>query len=143
MIYQVDTGEGKSCIICLIAAILVLKNYTVHIASSNIKLSNRDYFNSFEFFKLLGIESAVLLHMNELPYNIHKGGNKNERDYEDEENQQKQLPLKDLYRYENDNFFKSNADFYFENNTQKMKIYIKKVIQISFLPQNYSKTHLE
>lgn len=50
--------------------------------------------------------------MNELPYNNHKGGNKNERDYEDEENQQRQLPLKDLYRYENDNFFKSKTDFF-------------------------------
>lgn len=40
----------------------------VHIASSNIQLSNRDYMESREFFKKLGLSSAVLLHQNELPY---------------------------------------------------------------------------
>ncbi|KAK8864795.1 hypothetical protein M9Y10_010320 [Tritrichomonas musculus] len=69
-IFQVETGEGKSCIVCLIAATLVLLNKTVHIVSSNIYLANRDYNNSFEFFDLLGFSSAVLLHKNELPFNM-------------------------------------------------------------------------
>ena len=68
VIYQVETGEGKSCIIQLIAAVLALSNKTVHIASSNINLSNRDYYESLNFFKQLDLESAVLLHYNELPY---------------------------------------------------------------------------
>lgn len=67
VVYQVETGEGKSCIICLIAAILALKGKTVHISSSNIKLANRDYMDSFDFFRILGLKSAVLLHKNELP----------------------------------------------------------------------------
>lgn len=66
-VYQVETGEGKSCIIAMIAAILALNGVKVHIASSNIKLANRDYMNSFEFFKLFKLKSAVLVHENELP----------------------------------------------------------------------------
>lgn len=72
VIYQVDTGEGKSCIICLIASLLALMKKTVHIASSNITLANRDYHDSFLFFQQLGLKSAVLLHYNELPINDDK-----------------------------------------------------------------------
>ena len=68
VIYQVETGEGKSCIIQLIAAVLALSKKTVHITSSNINLANRDYYDSFTFFQQLHLESAVLLHYNELPY---------------------------------------------------------------------------
>ena len=67
VIYQVETGEGKSCIIILIAAVLAISKKTVHIASSNIILSNRDYFESFHFFRQLGLISSVLLHQNEIP----------------------------------------------------------------------------
>ena len=41
---------------------------TVHVTSSNITLSNRDYYGSYDFFNQLGLSSAVLLHYNELPY---------------------------------------------------------------------------
>ncbi|KAK8889049.1 hypothetical protein M9Y10_033792 [Tritrichomonas musculus] len=68
VVYQVETGEGKSCIIQIIAAVLALSKKTVHITSSNINLANRDYYDSLEFFKKLDLESAVLLHYNELPY---------------------------------------------------------------------------
>ncbi|KAK8885869.1 hypothetical protein M9Y10_041326 [Tritrichomonas musculus] len=68
IIYQLETGEGKSIIIQIIAALLALNDKVVHIATSNIHLSNRDYADSYEFFKQLGIKSAVLLHYNELPY---------------------------------------------------------------------------
>ena len=44
VVYEIKTGEGKSCIACLIAAVLAIKNITVHIASSNIKLCIRDSF---------------------------------------------------------------------------------------------------
>ena len=47
VVYQIETGEGKSCIICLIAAVLALMKKTVHIASSNIKLANKGL---YEFF---------------------------------------------------------------------------------------------
>ena len=67
VIYQVETGEGKSCIIILIAAVLAISKKTVHIASSNIILSNRDYFDYFHFFRQLGLTSSVLLHQNEIP----------------------------------------------------------------------------
>lgn len=67
IIYQVETGEGKSCIICLIGALLALMKKTVHISSSNIALSIRDYYESYEFFQVLGLKSAVLLHYNEMP----------------------------------------------------------------------------
>ena len=69
ILYQVETGEGKSLIILLISAVLsrVLKDKTIHIVSSNISLSKRDYEDSYEFIKLLDLKSSVLLHYNELP----------------------------------------------------------------------------
>lgn len=70
VIYQVENGEGKSCIICLIASLLALMKKTVHIASSNITLANRDYHESYEFFKNLGLKSDVLLHYDELPVDL-------------------------------------------------------------------------
>ncbi|KAK8881401.1 hypothetical protein M9Y10_004137 [Tritrichomonas musculus] len=68
-VFQIKTGEGKSCIVCLIAAVLAIKHKTVHVVSSNIKLCNRDYLESLEFFKLLDLKPAVLLHKNELSKN--------------------------------------------------------------------------
>ena len=79
-IYQVETGEGKSYIIRMIASVISLISQSslsskfgankkmVHIASSNIQLANRDYEDSRGYFQSLGLESAVLLHQNELPY---------------------------------------------------------------------------
>ncbi|KAK8839804.1 hypothetical protein M9Y10_031512 [Tritrichomonas musculus] len=73
VIYQVETGEGKSCIISIIAGVLALKGKNVHIASSNIILANRDYMNSVNYFKnLKPIKSAVLVHDNELPFELNK-----------------------------------------------------------------------
>ena len=68
VVYQVETGEGKSCIIQLIAAVLAICGKTVHITSSNINRANRDYFESYSFFQTIGLETAVLLHYYELPY---------------------------------------------------------------------------
>ena len=70
IVYQLETGEGKSVIIQIIAALLALNDKVVHISSSNIILSKRDYSDSYRFFKKLGIKSAVLLHDNELANNI-------------------------------------------------------------------------
>ena len=89
IVFQVETGEGKSCIISLIAAILALNKKTVHITSSNIKLANRDYIESFDFYKKLGIKSAVFLHDNELPYTIKKNSNKLEPN--DDTNEEQEL----------------------------------------------------
>lgn len=66
IVYQLDTGEGKSYIIQIIAALLASYGYFVHIASSNIYLAKRDYSSSFVFFNNLNIKSSVLLHQNEL-----------------------------------------------------------------------------
>lgn len=52
----------------MIAAVLAICGKTVHITSSNINLSNRDYFESYNFFQTIGLETAVLLHYYELPY---------------------------------------------------------------------------
>ena len=66
VIYQVETGEGKSLIIQLIAALLALTKNSVHIATSNIKLAKRDFVEIYNFYKKLGIKSAIMLHQNEL-----------------------------------------------------------------------------
>lgn len=67
IVYQLDTGEGKSIIIQVIAALLASTGKVVHIATSNIHLANRDYSESYEFFQNLGLDSSVLLHKNEIP----------------------------------------------------------------------------
>ena len=80
VVFQVETGEGKSLIIQLIAATIAKKssNKKIHIVSSNINLANRDYYESFELFNSNKLKSAVLLHKNELPYvNFPKDFNEN------------------------------------------------------------------
>ena len=64
-VYQFETGEGKSVIIRLIAAILALKGKSVQIVTSNIHLAKRDYVESHKFYNIFKITSSVLLHKNE------------------------------------------------------------------------------
>lgn len=66
-VYQVATGEGKSFIVVLIAAVLALFKKTVHIVTSNIALANRDYNTYYDFFNFLGLKYAALIHDNEKP----------------------------------------------------------------------------
>ena len=66
IIYQVDTGEGKSFIIRVIAIILSQLGKSVHIATSNIKLACRDYLDGYSFFNHAKAKTAVLLHEKEL-----------------------------------------------------------------------------
>ena len=80
VVYQVETGEGKTCIVAIIAAVLELNGKTIHIVSSNIKLSNRDYMDSFDFFKQLNLKSAVFVHENELPITPRTKNSKNNND---------------------------------------------------------------
>ena len=67
IVQQIHTGEGKSVTIQIISAVLAKMGKTIHIATSNIFLANRDYHDSYEFFQTIGIQSAVLLHKEELP----------------------------------------------------------------------------
>ena len=66
-VYEVATGEGKSSIVMLIAAVLALFGQTVHVVTSNIILANRDYNEYCDFFAKLGLKSVVLVHKNEIP----------------------------------------------------------------------------
>ncbi|KAK8892270.1 hypothetical protein M9Y10_029495 [Tritrichomonas musculus] len=102
VIYQVETGEGKSCIICLIASLLALMKKTVHITSSNITLANRDYYESYNFFKMLGLKSAVLLHYNELPVNL-KSKKSNEEEEENEKKKNKKMSNENSNETETEN----------------------------------------
>ncbi|KAK8852979.1 hypothetical protein M9Y10_017976 [Tritrichomonas musculus] len=86
IVFQVDTGEGKTCIVCLIAAVLAKMGKTVHITSSNIRLSMRDFEESFKFFQKLNLKTAVLLHSNELPLSVRKKLNINETEIMKDEN---------------------------------------------------------
>ncbi|KAK8836772.1 hypothetical protein M9Y10_037294 [Tritrichomonas musculus] len=65
IIYQLETGEGKSLVIELIAATLAAKKKCVNIVTSNIHLAKRDYVKSFKFFQKLNIKTSILLHKNE------------------------------------------------------------------------------
>ena len=67
VVYQIPTGEGKTAIILLIAAVLAKMKKIVHIVSSNVYLTNRDYNESYQYFKNIGIRSTALLHYNEVP----------------------------------------------------------------------------
>lgn len=74
-IYQVATGEGKTSIITMIAAVLALSKKVVHVVTANYLLACRDFFDSYDFFNKLGIKSGALLHENEINYK-----DKNEKD---------------------------------------------------------------
>ena len=119
MIYQVETGEGKSCIIAIIAAILAINGKMVHITSSNINLANRDYMNSYDFFKLLKLKSAVFLHENELPVSpiktqqnfINNNNNNNSNNNNNTNNDQ-------ISDDEDENIFKDNMNNYYKYHTQ-------------------------
>ncbi|MBF8263073.1 MAG: Uncharacterized protein HW387_738 [Parachlamydiales bacterium] len=55
---QVNTGEGKSMIVTLLAFLLVLKGKTVHIISSGANLAMRDQQESVSFFALFDITTS-------------------------------------------------------------------------------------
>lgn len=128
VVFQVETGEGKTYIVCLIAAALAKLNKTVHITSSNIKLSIRDYEESYKFFQLLQIETALLLHSNKLPsfvqkmYNIDYNMKLNLEDNQAKDISENQNENTD----ENNTFFKGNAENYLKNNAQNTE---KKMIE--------------
>ena len=65
IIYQIDTGEGKSSIIKSLAAILAGNKKKVHIVTSNIELAKRDFFESQDFFDFFHLKSDVLIHERE------------------------------------------------------------------------------
>ena len=65
VVYQIDTGEGKSMIIKALAAILASNKRKVHIVTSNIELAKRDFNDSKDYFKKLDISTEILIHENE------------------------------------------------------------------------------
>ena len=84
VIYQIETGEGKSIIISILTAILASKkfissNFKVHIVSSNIKLSIRDYQKTMELFEELNFELK-----DEIGVLLHKTDNNKYKIYQDE-----------------------------------------------------------
>lgn len=64
-VYQVKTGEGKSLIIRALAHIFGRMKKTVHIVSSNIVLSCRDYEISYDFFRRCDLKSSILIRKSE------------------------------------------------------------------------------
>jgi preprotein translocase subunit SecA/ankyrin repeat protein/TPR repeat protein len=57
-IVQVKTGEGKSLIIALLAAVLALQGQYVDIVTSNLDLAARDHLTNRLFFSSVGITSS-------------------------------------------------------------------------------------
>ena len=111
IVFQVATGEGKTCIVCLIASALALMKKTVHITSSNIKLSIRDFEESYSFFKLFNIKTAVLIHDNELPSSVRQKFKSESQIKEQEERNKKEDDrdqLKKDEKNDNDNEFAQN-----------------------------------
>ena len=84
VVYQIKTGEGKSCIVSLISAILAKSRDVshVHVVSSNIKLSKRDYLESKDFFYKLDCRPSVLLHKSELVKEDLETENENPNNYD-------------------------------------------------------------
>ncbi|KAK8889422.1 hypothetical protein M9Y10_034168 [Tritrichomonas musculus] len=139
IVFQVETGEGKTCIVCLIAAALALMKKTVHITSSNIKLSIRDYEESYKFFKLLDLKPAILLHYDDLPNSVKNNlkqmkiaknskkafkktkqeSNDNNTQKTDDNNEENFRHIfEDCYQNDFDGFFKYNEEKYLQNNNQ-------------------------
>lgn len=76
-VFQVQTGEGKTFIIQAIAHVLAAskktskkESFKVHVVTSNIRLSCRDFENiGSKFNRAKKIKAAMLLHENEVPDN--------------------------------------------------------------------------
>ena len=64
-IYQIETGEGKTIVICCISILLCLFGFKVHIITHNINLSFRDFMESQSFYKIFKIKSDFLCHKEE------------------------------------------------------------------------------
>ncbi len=60
LINQIDTGEGKSRIMMVLAACKALMGNTVDFVTSNEVLAQRDYFTYMNFFKALGIKVGLV-----------------------------------------------------------------------------------
>jgi preprotein translocase subunit SecA len=52
---EVATGEGKSTIISILAVIIVLQGYKIHINTSSIELAKRDIKEKSDFYKMFNI----------------------------------------------------------------------------------------
>lgn len=57
---QIETGEGKSRIMVVAAAVKALMGKTVDLVTSNMALSERDYTIYKSYFKALGIETGLI-----------------------------------------------------------------------------------
>ncbi|CAC5413781.1 unnamed protein product [Mytilus coruscus] len=61
ILLEVNTGEGKTCIIAMFSAFLALSKFTVDIVSSSPILAQRDYIEWEEFYKLLHVSVSCNL----------------------------------------------------------------------------------
>lgn len=60
VINQIDTGEGKSRIMMVLAAYQALTKHTVDVVTSDLALAERDYFNFKQFFNVLGLQTSLI-----------------------------------------------------------------------------------
>jgi hypothetical protein len=77
LIFEVDTGEGKSIINALLAVLKMIRkeNNTVIVRTANAPLVHQDFYQKkhYQFFKLLGIHCHELLEMSDMAY-FQEGG---------------------------------------------------------------------
>lgn len=57
MLLQILTGEGKSSIVCCLAAILTISGLKVDIVTTSQLLAERDVNEKQRFFNLLGLKT--------------------------------------------------------------------------------------
>ncbi len=57
---QIDTGEGKSRIMVILAAMKTLEGKTVDFITSDMTLAERDYYDYRPFFNALGIQTSMV-----------------------------------------------------------------------------------
>ena len=60
LLLQLQAGEGKTCVIAMLAAYKALCGLKVDVASSSIILANRDRAEFQEFFNILGLKARTL-----------------------------------------------------------------------------------
>lgn len=60
LISEIDTGEGKSRIMMILAANLALQGKTVDFITSDMQLAERDYLQYKQFFSALGVRTGLV-----------------------------------------------------------------------------------
>ena len=138
LISEIDTGEGKSRIMMILAAIQATLGKTVDFITSDMQLAERDYLSYKQFFNALNIRTS-LISLNTPPQLYQKGGvnfsdnnqllllrNKSDIDlnsfaYLDEQEENRCLLIDEVDKFMHD---KSKDSYNYASSSKRLKGYV-------------------